>query len=243
MAARPSLRKEGATPMNSFLLLLLVIVVAALVAVGLAVRRARRGLPPPVAPRAPIRRALVVYESMYGNTQRVARAIAEGLSGVATVDLIEVGEAPAELPPGVDLLVVGGPTHAFGMSRPRTRADAARQAGARVISERTGVREWLASLRPTGPATAALAFDTHASHPRFFRHIGSAAADIAGSLAPLGFGVAAAPEHFWVAGSQGPLDPGEEQRARAWARGLLDLAAWQPSTASSPRPEASSSTS
>lgn len=227
--------------MNSLLLLMLVVVVLA--AVGVAVLRARRALPHPVAPIAPIRRALVVYESMYGNTQRVARAIAEGLSGAAAVDVIEVGEAPSELPPGVDLLVVGGPTHAFGMSRPRTRADAARQAGARVISERTGVREWLASLRPTGPATAALAFDTHASHPRFFRHIGSAAEDIAGAVARLGFRVAAAPEHFWVAGSQGPLDPGEEQRARSWARGLLAPAAWERSTASSPRPEASSSTS
>jgi len=226
--------------MNSLLLL---VVVAVLAALGVALLRARRGLPRPVAPLAPIRRALVVYESMYGNTQRVARAIAEGLSGAAAVDVVEVGEAPAELPPGVDLLVVGGPTHAFGMSRPRTRADAARQAGARVISERTGVREWLASLPLAGSAVAALAFDTHASHPRFFRHIGTAADDIAAGLARLGFHLAAPPEHFWVQGSQGPLDPGEEQRARSWARALLAPAAWERSTASSPRPEASSSTS
>ena len=226
--------------MNSLLLL---VVVAALAAACVAVLRARRPRRRAAAPLAPVRRALVVYESMYGNTQRVARAIAEGLSGAASVDVIEVGEAPAELPPGVDLLVVGGPTHAFGMSRPRTRADAARQAGARVISERTGVREWLASLPPAGSAVAALAFDTHASHPRFFRHIGSAAQDIAAGLARLGFNVSAAPEHFWVAGSQGPLDPGEEQRARTWARALLAPVPWERSTASSPRPEASSSTS
>lgn len=226
--------------MNSLLVL---VVVAALAAACVVVLRALRTRRRPAAPLAPVRRALVVYESMYGNTQRVARAIAEGLSGAATVEVIEVGEAPAELPPGVDLLVVGGPTHAFGMSRPRTRADAARQAGARVISERTGVREWLASLRPAGPAMAAMAFDTHASHPRFFRHIGTAADDIAAGLARLGFHLAAAPEHFWVAGSQGPLDPGEEQRARSWARALLAPAAWERSTASSPRPEASSSTS
>jgi hypothetical protein len=227
--------------MNSFLLVLMVL--AALAVVCVAVLRSRRALPRPAAPLAPIRHALVVYESMYGNTERVARAIAEGLSGAATVEVIEVGEAPAELPPGVDLLVVGSPTHAFGMSRPQTRADAARQAGARVISERTGVREWLSSLRPASPAMAALAFDTHASHPRFFRHIGSAAAGIAKSLARLGFGVAATPEHFWVGGTQGPLDPGEEQRARAWARGLLHPPATKPSTAPSPHPEASGSTS
>lgn len=64
--------------------------------------------------------AFVIYESMFGNTRKVA----EGLATSAKVDLREVGAAPATIEGGVDLLVVGGPTHAFSMSRPRTREDA-----------------------------------------------------------------------------------------------------------------------
>ena len=70
--------------------------------------------------------SLVVVESSFGNTRAVAEAITEGL-GPGTV-LVDVGEAPDDLS-GFDLVVVGGPTHAFGMSRPSTRDDAARQAG------------------------------------------------------------------------------------------------------------------
>ena len=74
-------------------------------------------------------RALVVYESVLGNTQAVAKAIAEGLGESRPVTVKEVSDAPDAIPPDVGLLVVGGPTHAFGMSRPETRADAAREAG------------------------------------------------------------------------------------------------------------------
>src|SRR5687767_14509631 len=63
-------------------------------------------------------RALVVYESMFGNTSAVATAIATGLSTRMGVDLVEVAAAPAALDAGVDLVVAGGPTHAFSMSRP-----------------------------------------------------------------------------------------------------------------------------
>ena len=74
-------------------------------------------------------RTLVVYESMFGNTQAIAHAIADGLSLHHDVTLEEVGLAPERLDDDIVLLVVGGPTHALGMSRPETRADAAAQAG------------------------------------------------------------------------------------------------------------------
>ena len=51
-------------------------------------------------------RALVVFESMFGNTQEIAEAIADGLSGRMQVDLVEVGAAPAEVGDEVALLVV-----------------------------------------------------------------------------------------------------------------------------------------
>ena len=60
-------------------------------------------------------RALVVVESMWGNTRAVAEAVARGLGGDPTV--IDVDQAPSTLPTNVGLLVVGGPTHALSMSR------------------------------------------------------------------------------------------------------------------------------
>ena len=71
-------------------------------------------------------RALVVYESMFGNTRLVAEAVAEGLSSGLDVDVVEVAAAPTSFD-DVELVVVGGPTHALGMTRQRTRDDARRQ--------------------------------------------------------------------------------------------------------------------
>lgn len=63
--------------------------------------------------------ALVVFESMFGNTAEVARAVARGLDDHAPTEVVEVGAASARLAEDVDLVVVGGPTHAFGLSRLR----------------------------------------------------------------------------------------------------------------------------
>ena len=88
-------------------------------------------------------RALVVHESMFGNTETVARAVADGLSTVAgiEVDRAAVHSASTDLA-DVDLVVVGGPTHAFSMSRESTRADAvtkgANEAVARVPASGNG---------------------------------------------------------------------------------------------------------
>ncbi len=67
-------------------------------------------------------RALVVYESMFGNTRVIADAVAIGLSTWLDVGLVEVGTADPALNDDVRLLIVGGPTHAFEMSRPETPA-------------------------------------------------------------------------------------------------------------------------
>ena len=93
-------------------------------------------------------RAMVVFESMFGNTEQVAGAVADGLQaeGVPTV-VVEVATAPADLPPSVDLLVVGAPTHAFSLSRPKTRSEAVRQ-GADESKAAIGLREWLETVRP-----------------------------------------------------------------------------------------------
>jgi hypothetical protein len=167
-----------------------------------------------------MKRALVIYESMYGNTEQIARAIGDGLADQMRVDVVEVGVAPTRLAADVDLVVVGGPTHAFSMSRPGTRASAAKEAESPLVSSGIGVREWLEGLEPSAESPLAAAFDTHVDHPKLLRHVGSAAAAIAKQQKKLGMEVVAEPEHFWVAGSLGPLRDGELQRAHEFGRSV-----------------------
>ncbi len=163
--------------------------------------------------------ALVVYESMFGNTRAVALAIADGLSLHHDVTVEEVGRAPERLDDDVDLLVVGGPTHALGMSRPETRADAAAQAGTTptVTPVETGLREWLAGLQSPSPTTVVAAFDTRVARPRA---PGSAARRAERRLRRLGYRTIRPAASFWVTGTRGPLADGELERARRWGAAL-----------------------
>jgi hypothetical protein len=160
-------------------------------------------------------RALVVYESMFGNTEAIANAIGEGLSTRVPADVVEVGKAPAEVGPDVALLVVGGPTHAFSMSRPQTRRDAVKQAGHQVVSS-SGIREWLAAVTRSA-AVRATAFDTRVKKGWV---PGSAARAAQRRLAGKGFGPAGPPTTFYVSDTLGPLLEGEVTRARQWGAEL-----------------------
>ena len=161
-------------------------------------------------------KSIVVFESMFGNTERVARAIAEGLQRCGDVELVEVGDADPALD-FVDLLVVGGPTHAFGMSRESTRADAQRQAGDSVlVSRHGGVREWAAQL--AGVQAGALAtFDTKAHKAR---HLPGCARGLAKTLRRRGYTLAVPAESFLVEDVRGPLTDGELARASRWGAEL-----------------------
>jgi flavodoxin-like protein len=163
-----------------------------------------------------MRRALVVYESMFGNTRSIADAVAEGLSSGVATEIVEVGEAPTSLPEAVSLLVVGGPTHAFGLSRASTRKDAAGRADGRVLSRRRGLREWLAELE-TRPGLPVATFDTRIAKPRV---PGSAARAAERRLRRAGVTIAASGESFYVVGTTGPLLEGELARARSWGEEL-----------------------
>lgn len=173
-------------------------------------------------------RATVVYESLFGRTQEVAEAVAEGLlaaAPVAAVDCTPVADAgPAA--GEVDLLVVGGPTHFLGMSSPRSRR-IVRQYQERAAGHRArqapgehpagpGVREWLAALPQAAGGRRAAAFDTRLT--TLFP--GSAARLIARSLEEHGYEVIARPEGFLVENMLGPLSAGERDRARAWGSAL-----------------------
>jgi len=124
--------------------------------------------------------------------------------------------APEAVTGLVDLIVLGGPTHAFSLSRPSTRADAVRQ-GAPAGREEVGLREWLHGLR-RGPHSELVAtFDTRVER---VRHLPGSAAKKAAKLAhSLGY-TPVAHESFYVADVAGPLLPGELERAREWGQSL-----------------------
>jgi hypothetical protein len=159
-------------------------------------------------------RALVVVESSFGNTRKVAEAVAVGL-GPDTV-VVDVAGAPHHLDDDLDLVVVGGPTHAFGMSRPATRADAARQAGVNG-SDDPGLREWI-DLVEGRPRCAVATFDTKVTKARHLP--GAAAKGAAKALKARAFRVVDAPHTFYVTDTPGPLAEGELERARAWGTKL-----------------------
>ena len=165
-------------------------------------------------------RAVVVYESMFGSTRRVAEAVGEGLGDVGEVVVVPVEDADAALDGGADLLVVGGPTHVHGLSRPRTRASAVAMAdkpGSNLALDEhargRGLREWL----PAAPPAAGLgaAFDTRIAFPLS----GHASKAIGRQLRRRGYAMAEPPESFLV-GDENVLQPGEEERARAWGERL-----------------------
>jgi hypothetical protein len=89
------------------------------------------------------------------------------------------------------LVVASGPTHAFGLTRPRTRADAATQADGPLVSPAGAVREWLEAAERPESGVGAAAFDTRIDKPRV---PGSAARDAEKRLRRLGFRVVAAGE-------------------------------------------------
>ena len=163
-------------------------------------------------------RAVVVYESMYGNTHLVADAIANGLIDVADVDVVPVGQATPELLANADFVVVGGPTHVHGMSRASTRKVAveAVQKAEELALDRDapgpGLREWFDSL-PQFSGKAA-AFDTRADAPAVVT--GRASKGIARQLRRHGFKLLAPPESFLVTKTN-ELVAGEVARAEIWA--------------------------
>lgn len=166
--------------------------------------------------------ALVVYESMFGATRAVAEAVGAGLEAAGPVRVVEVGELvggpdAGAVPAGVALLVVGGPTHAFGMSRGSTRQDAERRYG--PVLSRTGVRDWLDSVA-LPPGLAVAAFGTKVRSPLS----GSAARGIAQRLRRLGGRLVAPARDFYVDGPPPGSAQGELGAARAWGAALAGAA-------------------
>ncbi len=160
--------------------------------------------------------ALVVYESMFGNTEEVARAVAEGLAEQLDVELHEVSHAPAPVTDPVDLIVAGGPTHAFSLSRESTREEAVKQ-GATHGQTEFGLRDWLGKLDDRRHVEKVAAFDTRVAT---MRKLPGSAANKAVRVAHRHGYASAGSESFFVKGTEGPVLPGELDRAREWGRQL-----------------------
>jgi flavodoxin len=149
---------------------------------------------------------VVVYDSAFGNTERIARAIGDAAlaSGTARV-LSPQAIEPLALQPA-DVMFVGAPTQLHRMSEP--------------------MRAFLKAL-PRGflAGVPAAAFDTRLLRARWLT--GSAAPGVARELRRLGCRLVVPPESFFVLDREGPLEPGEAERARRWARAVLERVARQ----------------
>ncbi len=180
-------------------------------------------------------RALVIYESMYGNTHTVAQDVGAGLAegGATTVEVLPVGDATAERLEGADLVVVGGPTHIHGMTTEMSRHQAVtpetlakeEEKGHHLEvdpdAEGPGLRDWFDGLAK-GQTAMAAAFDTRMHGPGALT--GRASKGITKRLRHHGFTVVADPESFLI-GAEGALDADEPTHAVRWGRDVLTAAA------------------
>ncbi|MDQ1581178.1 MAG: hypothetical protein QOD05_1953 [Microbacteriaceae bacterium] len=163
-------------------------------------------------------KVIVVYESMFGNTRQVAEAIAKGVAQKALVSVLNVNDVTAMVLANSTVVIVGAPTHAHGLSRPPSRAEAATQAAEpereltlEPRSQGIGVREWLAS-KPAIPEYFA-AFDTRMDVPRVLS--GAASAKIDRILHNLG-GKRLVPAESFLVDTKNRLESDERPRADAW---------------------------
>lgn len=159
-------------------------------------------------------KAIVVYESLWGNTAAIARAIASGIGpdAAALSTTAATGAALAD----ADLIVAGAPLLGFSLPTDQMRDSIKTSPGAGPSApdfSHTSLRSWLASLPAGGGRFAA--FET-----RLRFSPGSATKDIESGLKRAGYRPAAESERFIVKGKYGPLRDGELERAGAWGKSL-----------------------
>jgi len=169
--------------------------------------------------------ALIVYESMFGNTRKLAEAIAEELQAAGVhATIMTAHKAPPDLS-DYRLVIVGAPTHAHSLPRPKSRteatewaADPTKKLTLEPAATERGVREWLEGVTLVGSPRFA-AFSTRADIPRIFA--GDACAAIAKGLRRHLADVDAHAD--FLVGLDNHLVDGEEDRAREWAGSLIPV--------------------
>jgi flavodoxin len=156
-------------------------------------------------------KALLVYDSLYGNTEMIAQVIKHTLEQSSEVEITRVGAVAPEQLRDIQLLVVGSPTQRF-TSSPDMQGFLARLPGGSL----KGIRVAAFDTRLTQTE-----IDKNAALSFFERIFGYAASRIARQLVKKGGRLVLPAEGFFVEGMQGPLVKGEVERAEAWARNLI----------------------
>jgi flavodoxin len=159
-------------------------------------------------------KAMIVYDSLYGNTERIAQAIGHALGSREEVEIRRVSDVKPEQLAGLELLIVGSPTQRF---RPTA-----------------AINNLLKSIPKNGMrGVKVAAFDTRlavsdiektpvlAYFVRLFGRSAYAAKPISGRLTKRGGELIIPPEGFFVHGMQGPLQEGELERAADWAKQIV----------------------
>lgn len=145
-------------------------------------------------------RALVVYDSVHGNTEKIARAIGEAIAG--EIKVLRVGEVGSSELESFDLIIVGSPTPGGRPTQP--------------------IQDFLNEApEPAVKGTNVAAFDTRLS-TRLVGIFGYAAGRITDSLKRKGGALIVSPEGFLVKGTEGPLKEGEVERAVDWAKEMMN---------------------
>jgi len=162
-------------------------------------------------------KAIVVYESFWGNTASVARAVAEGLG--PDVRALSTDEATAEALAGIDLIVAGSPIVAFRLPSEKTRADMAskpdKKAPFPADLSHPPMRTWIVSLPQASGGVRVAAFETG-----FKLSPSNAAGTILKLFEGRGYPPIAKKQRFLIRASYGPMKDGELDRAKAWGAEL-----------------------
>jgi flavodoxin I len=156
-------------------------------------------------------RTMIIYDSQYGNTEKIARAISSTLQQTGEVEVVRVGDVKPDLLKGFDLLVVGSPTQQF-------RATESMRSFLKDIPQDV-IKDKRVAAFDTRLTQAFI--DKHPPLPFFERIFGYAAERIAKALKQKG-GILVVPgEGFYVDDTEGPLVEGEVERAEQWAKKLF----------------------
>jgi len=151
-------------------------------------------------------KALIVYDSVFGNTEQIAKAIGDSLADLTSTEVVKVSEAKLEQLQGTDLLIVGSPTRAFKPTK--------------------AIVDFLIQIPSNGlKGINVAAFDTRVNTEDvnsrilngFVRIFGYAAKPIADKMQKKGGNLVLPPEGFFVKDNEGPLKDGELERAAKWA--------------------------
>jgi len=155
-------------------------------------------------------KALIVYDSVFGNTEKIAKAIGDSLADLQSTEVVKVSEAKLEQLQGTDLLIVGSPTRAFKPTK--------------------AIVDFLIQIPSNGlKGIDVAAFDTRVNTEDvnsrilngFVKIFGYAAKPIADKLQKKGGNLVIPPEGFFVKDNEGPLKEGELERAAKWAKQVM----------------------